>query len=186
VAVEVELTAVLPDPDRVRTELDRRAKPESSVYADTYYDRPDLSMDADGYELRVRTISTSTSSRIVLTYKEPAVEIGSKPEHETIVADADVLRTIFTGLGLVEAITFEKHCDNYRFAAGGRDLLATVVRIPDLDGQTFLELETMAAHDDVSDAMVIVRDVLHELGVGEEDLTTESYTDRVKATRAGR
>jgi hypothetical protein len=38
-------------------------------------------------------------------------------------------------------VSFEKHCTNYRFRVEGRDLLATVVTVPELDG-TFLELET--------------------------------------------
>ncbi|HKS48073.1 MAG TPA: class IV adenylate cyclase [Amycolatopsis sp.] len=184
-AVEAELTAVLRGPDRVRAELARRAKPETSVHADTYYDRPDHSMDAAGYELRVRTITTGDTRRVVLTYKQPPVEggEGAKPEHETTVAGPDVLHTLFAGLGLVELISFQKHCTNYRFTSQGRDLLATVVRIPELDGQQFLELETMADPDDVPAALGTVRGVLADLGITDADLSTESYTDRVAARR---
>ena len=182
--VEAELTAVLRDPAQVRANLASRATPEPSVYADTYYDRPDHSMDAAGYELRVRTITTGEATCTVLTYKEPAVtDWSAKPEHETAVADPEVMRTIFTTLGLVELIAFTKHCENYRFTAQGRDLLATVVRIPELDGQTFLELETMVEPDDVAAAHAVLRRVLGELGVSPHDLTTESYTDRVAARR---
>lgn len=183
-AIEAELTAELARPEHVRAELARRATPETSVYADTYYDRPDQSMDAAGYELRVRTITTGVTSRVVLTYKQPAVDSsGSKPEHETTVDDPAVLHAIFLGLGLVEHIAFRKHCDNYRFTAHGRDLLATVVQIPELAGQTFLELETMAESDDLPDALNCLRAVLGELGVADDELTTESYTDRVTASR---
>lgn len=184
-AVEAELTAVLARPEHVRAELARRAAPEPSVYADTYYDRPDHSFDAAGYELRVRTITTSGGSRIVLTYKQPALDSsGSKPEHETTVADPAVLHTLFVGLGLVELIAFRKHCENYRFTAQGREVLATVVEIPELDGQTFLELETMAEPDDLAAALSVVRAVLDELGVTDDELSTESYTDLVAARRA--
>jgi adenylate cyclase class 2 len=183
--VEAELTAVVQDPDCVRAALADRADPEHSTYADTYYDRPDNSLDADGYELRVRTVTTGESTRILLTFKEPAVDddSGSKPEHETEIGSAKVVDTILTRLGLVELISFEKHCDNYRFAEGERELLATVVQIPELDGLTFIELETIAEQDDVSAALQVVRDVLGSLGVAENDLTTESYTDRVAARR---
>jgi adenylate cyclase, class 2 len=185
VAIEAELTAELARPERVRAELDRRAQLEASVYADTYYDRPDRSMDTAGYELRVRTITSDTTTRIVLTYKEPAVHrSGSKPEHETTVADPAVMHTIFLGLGLVEHIAFRKHCDNYRFTAHGREMLATVVQIPELVGQTFLELETMTEPADVPEALSALHAVLGELGVADEELTTESYTDRVIARRA--
>ncbi len=183
--IEAELTAELVRPEHVRAELNRRAVPETSVYADTYYDRLDQSMDAAGYELRLRTITTDTTTRVVLTYKQPAVDSsGSKPEHETTVDDPAVLHTIFTGIGLVDVIAFHKHCDNYRFTAHGRDLLATVVRIPELDRQTFLELETMVEPDDVRDALTVLRAVLGELGVAAEELTTEAYTNRVAARRS--
>jgi adenylate cyclase, class 2 len=184
VAVEAELTAVLRDPDHVHAELTKRAQPETSVYADTYYDRPDHSMDRNGYELRVRTITTGDTRRVVLTYKEPAVhDSGSKPEHETTVANPDVLGTLFAGLGLVELIAFEKHCTNYRFTDHGRDLLATVTQIPELDGQTFLELETMTAPSQVPAALTVLHAVLSELDVTDDDLSSESYTDRIAARR---
>lgn len=183
--VEAELTAVVREPEHVRAKLAERADAEHSVYADTYYDRPDHSMDRDGYELRVRTITTGADRRVVLTYKEPPVneESRSKPEHETTVADPDVMGTIFDGLGLVELISLEKHCDNYRFTADGRDMLATVVTIPELNGRTFIELETMTEPDDLKAALASVRAVLDDLGVTEDDAVTESYTDMVANAR---
>jgi adenylate cyclase class 2 len=185
VPVEAELTAVVREPEHVRAKLAERAEAEHSVYADTYYDRPNHSMDRDGYELRVRTITTGDDRRVVLTYKEPPVDeqSRSKPEHETTVADPDVMATIFDGLGLVELISLEKHCDNYRFTADRRDMLATVVTIAELDGQTFIELETMAEPDDLKAALASVRAVLDDLGVTEDDAVTESYTDMVANAR---
>lgn len=185
--VEVELTAIVRDPDQVRAKLASRTEPEHSIYSDTYFDRPDHSMDAAGYELRVRTITTGDDRRVVLTYKEPPVEggEGSKPEHETALADAEVMRTVLIGLGLVELIAFEKYCDNYRFTEQARAILVTVVRIPELDGQTFIEVETTAEPDDVPAALAVVRGVLADLGIGDQDLSTESYTDRVAARRRG-
>jgi len=61
-------------------------------------------------------------------------------------------------------------------------MLATVVTVPELDG-TFVELETMAAEDDVDAALADIRAVLADLGIGEEDLTTEQYTDAVLEAR---
>ncbi len=129
-------------------------------------------------ELRKRSMAE-------VTYKEPPVPggAGSKPEHETTAEDADVLHTILVGIGLVELIAFEKRCENYRFTERGRDLLASVVEIPELPGLTFLELETLAEADDVPDALGLIRAVLGKLGIGERDLSTESYTDRVAASR---
>lgn len=184
--VEAELTAVVRDPGRVRGKLAERARAETSVYADTYYDRPDHSMDRDGYEMRVRTITTGVDRRVVLTYKEPAVDetSGSKPEHETTVGDPVVMATIFKALDLVELIAFEKHCENYRFAEAGLEMLATLVTIPELGGRTFIELETMAEPNDLKPALAAVRAVLDDLGVTEDDAVRESYTDMVAERRS--
>lgn len=183
--IEAELTAVVRRPGHVRAELADRADAEHSVYADVYYDRPDHSMDRDGYELRVRTITTGPDRRVVLTFKEPPADPASrsKPEHETAVGDSAVLAAVFANLGLVELIAFEKHCDNYRFTAHGRDMLATLVTIPELGGQTFIELETMAEPEDLKAALASVRAVLDGLGVSEDDAVERSYTDMVAERR---
>jgi adenylate cyclase class 2 len=186
VPFEAELTAVVTDPDRVRAALSQRAPVEPASYADTYYDYPDLRLEREGYELRVRTVTTATAGRVMLTYKEPPVPggQGAKPEHETTVADAGVLHTMLRGIGLLDVISFTKHCENYRFVERGRELLATLVRVPDLGDQTFIELETAAEPDDVPAALEEVRAVLVDLGVRDDDLTTETYTSRVAAARA--
>jgi len=81
-------------------------------------------------------------------------------------------------------VAFEAaHCANYRFTAKGRDMLATVVTVPEIDG-TFLELETPTGQDDLAAALGDVRAVLGELGIGEDDLITEQYTDAVMRARA--
>jgi adenylate cyclase, class 2 len=182
--IEAELKARVRDPEALKTHLDRRVAGETSVYRDIYYDRPGRELTAEGRELRVRVVDTSGVRRAVLTYKEPAADeaSGSKPEHETKVADAEVVDLILSTLGLEHLVSFEKHCVNYRFSAEGRDMLATMVTVPEIDG-TFIELETMADEHDMSAALGDVRTVLAELGISEEDLTTEQYTDAVMRSR---
>jgi adenylate cyclase, class 2 len=183
--IEAELKARVRDPAALRGRLRRLASEELSVYRDTYYDRPGRELTVQGRELRVRVMETSGVRRAVLTYKEPAADAasGSKPEHETKVADAAVVDDILRALGLEHLVAFEKHCANYRFTAKGRDMLATVVTVPEIDG-TFLELETLADEADLAAALGGVRAVLGELGIGENDLTTEQYTDAVMRARA--
>ena len=72
---------------------------------------------------------------------------------------------------------------NYRFTAQGRDLLATRVTVPELAGQTFIELETLADPGDVDAALDVVRSTLRELGIDDSDLTTQAYTDAVTTRR---
>ncbi|MFJ6540481.1 class IV adenylate cyclase [Streptomyces sp. NPDC091385] len=183
--IEAELKARVHAPEAVMRELDKLAEARVEVYRDTYYDRPDGSLDNAHQELRVRTVHGADSTRTVLTYKGAAVDeaSGSKPEHETGVEDADVAHAILCGLGYVPVIAFEKRCRNYNFTARGREMLATLVRVPEVDG-TFLELETLVDKADVHGALADVRAVLLELGISEDDLTRETYTSAVAAQRA--
>lgn len=70
--------------------------------------------------------------------------------------DPSVVDVMLRGLGLECIVAFEKHCTNYRFAASGRQMLATVARVPELDG-TFIEVETMTHDDDTGAALADVR-----------------------------
>lgn len=186
VAVEAELKALARNPARIHAALSRRAVGECSIYSDRYFDYPDRGWTRQGSELRVRTVTDELGrARALLTFKEPAVDevSGSKPEHETAVENADVLVTVLTALGVKQIIAFEKRCVNYRFTAQGRDLLATVVTVPELAGRTFIELETVADPGDVDAALHVVRSVLRELGIEDSDLTTQAYTDAVASRR---
>ncbi|MFD0413115.1 class IV adenylate cyclase [Streptomyces sp. NPDC127108] len=182
--IEAELKARVHAPEQVVRRLDERATARIEVYRDTYYDRADGSLEEAGEELRVRTVHGADGTRTVLTYKGAVVDegSGSKPEHETRVEDAEQAHAILRGLGYVELIAFEKRCRNYEFEAYGRRMLATLVRVPEIDG-TFLEVETLVGEDHVATALDNVRAVLAELGIGAEDLTLETYTGAVAARR---
>ncbi|MFJ4623051.1 class IV adenylate cyclase [Streptomyces sp. NPDC088812] len=182
--IEAELKARVHAPEAVMRMLDERATARVEVYRDTYYDRPDGSLEKAGEELRVRTVHGADGTRTVLTYKGAAVdeESGSKPEHETAVEDTEAAHAILRGLGHIEAIAFEKRCRNYDFEDRGRRFLATLVRVPELDG-TFLEVETLVDEDEVAAALDDVRAVLADLGIGPQDLTRETYTGAVAAQR---
>ncbi|MFF8658030.1 class IV adenylate cyclase [Streptomyces huasconensis] len=182
--IEAELKARVQEPEHVMAKLDERARARSEVYRDTYFDRPEGTLAAADEELRVRTIHGEDSTRTVLTFKGAAVDpaSGSKPEHETAVEDAEAAHAILRGLGYVEVIAFEKRCRNYNFEAGGRRMLATLVRVPEIDG-TFLEVETLVGEGELGAALDSVRGVLADLGIGEDDLTREAYTDAVARER---
>ena len=55
-------------------------------------------------------VDTGGAQRLLLTYKEPPADeaSGSKPEHETTVADAAVIDVILQALGLERLVSFEK------------------------------------------------------------------------------
>lgn len=182
--IEAEIKARVRDVESVQAALAARSAGQRSKYEDTYYDSADERLSSEGRELRLRTITTGNGRRSLLTYKEPAVDTssGSKPEYETEVADPTVLDSVLRGIGLNELVVLEKRCINYRFESEGRDLLATLVTVPELDG-TFIELETIVPEAELSEALEIVRSTLRQLGIADGDLTAEQYTDAVLATR---
>lgn len=183
-AVEAELKARVGDPDEVRERLRERADERVQIYRDRYFDWPSGSLDGQGYEVRLRSIDTDSVTTTVLTFKEPPVHAGgSKPEHETELADGEPVAALLATLGLVERIAFEKRCRNFPFTEQGRDMLATLVHVPELNG-TFLEVETIVPDEtEVAAGLDAVRAVLGSLGITDGDLTTEKYTDAVAARR---
>lgn len=183
--IEAELKARVADPDALHAALvDRAAEPERATYSDVYLDRAG-ELEAECRELRVRAVDTSTGRRVILTYKGAAVDevTGSKPEHETEVADRDAALAILEGLGYGRTIEFTKECSNYRWSTDGRSVLATVVTVPELDG-TFIEIETMADESELSAALDDLRALLAGRGIPADALTTELYTDAVAAARS--
>jgi adenylate cyclase class 2 len=182
--IEAEIKARLVDPDAVRTRLQTRATGTPETYADTYYDSPDHALSASDRELRIRTITGASHTRHVLTFKGRPVDAAtqSKPETEITVSSADATESILTALGYVPKLSFTKQCINYQLDHEGRHFLATLVTVPEIDGD-FLEVETPSAEDDVDQALAAVRHLLGDLGVYETEWTTDTYTDAVRAAR---
>ncbi|WP_406232728.1 hypothetical protein [Nocardia sp. NBC_01009] len=56
-------------------------------------------------------------------------------------------------LGYQPSISFTKHCANYRFTAAGREMAATIAKVPKIAG-IFLELETLASEEDMAGALL--------------------------------
>jgi adenylate cyclase class 2 len=183
--IEAELKARVRDPDHVRGLLRSRAAERLSTYHDTYYDQPGRSLTREGRELRLRIVDTGEWRRSVLTYKGLVVDpaSGSKTETETEVGDPCAVDAILLALGFAHLVAFDKYCANYAFIEAGREILATMVTVSELDG-TFVEVETMAADaGEFESALAVVRAILRELGITEGDITTELYTDAVMARR---
>jgi adenylate cyclase class 2 len=184
--IEAELKARVMNPESVRQLLIvATGEPEHAEYADTYFDRSN-ELSRESRELRIRTISTTLGVRHILTYKGSVLDeaSGSKAEAETAVEDRDAAESLLSGLGYAPTIAFTKKCENYRLTTvTGRPVLATLVTMPELNG-TFLEVETMAdSETDMRIALDELRVVLLDLGISPSALTTELYTDAVKAAR---
>lgn len=183
--IEAEIKARVRDLERVRQLLRARASEHLARYQDTYYDWPGRRLTRDGRELRVRVIEAEGQRRCLLTFKDPAVDAdtGSKPETETQLSDPAAADQILLSLGLERLVAFEKRCANYTFNASGRQILATLVTVPELD-DTFIEVETLISDAaGLPEALTAVRSVLDDLGIPAQDHTTELYTDAVMRRR---
>jgi adenylate cyclase, class 2 len=182
--IEVELKARLTDPDITVGRLRERAGGETSTYQDTYYDWPDRRLEEAGrQELRLRIIETDTDARCVWTFKGAMLDAASTPEYETAVADAEAARAILTALGLEPIISYTKLCENFRFSFNGSQIVATVVRVPEIEG-VYLETETLVPDsEDTSAARDTILGLLTELGLSEGDLEPTFYIDLVRADR---
>lgn len=175
----------VPDRDSVVGWLAGQATGEPSAYRDSYYDWPDGSLEREGRkELRVRVVHRAGGSRVLVTFKAPMLDSTSTPEYETNVADAESMDAILRGLGLTHTIAYEKRCINYVFRHQDHAITATVVDVPELPDDTFLEVEALVGNDDdTGDALAAIRSVLGELGLS-DDLVEEFYIDMVRRQRA--
>jgi adenylate cyclase, class 2 len=186
-AIEVELKVRVPDRDSVVGWLAGQATGELSTYRDTYYGWPDGALERDGRkELRIRVIDHAGESLGLVTFKAPMLDSTSTPEYETTVADAESMDAILRGLGLAHVIAYEKHCINYRFQHEGHAITATVVEVPELPDDTFLEVEALVSDgENTGDALAAIRSVLSQLGLSDDDREDQFYIDMVRRQRAG-
>jgi adenylate cyclase, class 2 len=183
VIIEAELKARVRDPEALKRDLGRLARGEPGTCYNVCYDTPDGALSGSGRELRVRLIDAGDVPRTVLTCKDRAAGEASQPKpDETTVASGGVIDVILSGLGPVHLAEFEKQCVTCQFTSSGRDMLATTVTVPGIDG-TFIEMQTPAREEDLETARGALRDALAVLGIGEDDLTTDTYTGAVLRAR---
>ena len=131
-AVEAELKALVRNPDRIHSALSRRAVGKYSTYSDRYFDYPDRAWNRCGNGA-VRCSPSKNQPWIQPADRNPSMRRPSRMPK---------CWSCSPHWGVEQIVAFEKRCVNYRFTAQGRDLIATVVTVPELAGQTFIELET--------------------------------------------
>lgn len=182
--IEVELKAKVTNPAAVLGHLRQWADGDVSTYTDTYYDFEDHRLTRAGRkELRLRIVDRPSGRRALWTFKGAMLDHASTPEWETEIADPPAADAILTGLGLRPLISYTKRCENFRFTAHGRQILATLVTVPEING-TFLEVETLVPDGSArADALDAVRAVLTDLEIIDADLEPTFYIDLVLARR---
>lgn len=157
----------------VRDELeDRGADLVGSItQRDTYYDAPTRDFAETDEALRIRREEREGESRAKLTYKGPLVGESSKTreEHETGVADGELMGSILDSLGFVPVETVEK--DRERFSLEG--YAVTLDRVVGLG--EFVEIETEVPEGEVDSAREGIVRTAESLGLDPAEEIRTSY-----------
>lgn len=183
---EAEIKWVVDDRSGVREALNSYASPREETYRDEYFVHPAVVPPGSPREFRVREIRRpGAASRSLLTFKDRVVdaESGSKREHEVAVAEPGALSAMLRAMGFDLDISLTKNCENWEFTHEGREVLATLVSVPELSGH-FLEIETLASvESDVAGCLAGLRRLASDLGLRRADETTAAYTESVREAR---
>jgi len=185
---EVELKATLKDFNSIREVIesyDLKSK-EELFYESIYFDSNN-ELTNSHRELRLRCIKDRHSSIIKnqITYKDPPFDESSrsKPEIEIKINDLEKSISLLNKLGYEIFLRFEKNCTNYELEYQGLDLLITIAFVEELD-QHFIEVESPTTdNNEIKHRFTIIKSFLMEIGIKDEDLTNEYYTEAILKKR---
>ena len=186
---EVELKAVLKNIERTITAIEtfEIISKEEVIYNSIYFDI-DNKLTVDHKELRLRIIRDPKFETIknVLTYKDPPFDIfsRSKPEVEIEISSSADGIEILKNLGFQIMLRFEKKCTNIILLHQETELFITIAYVSELE-QSFIEVESPTENlQDIDHRFNIVRDFLTQIGIKDEDLTNEYYTEAIIKKRS--
>ena len=188
---EVELKAIIKDFEGIKSIIesyDLKSK-EELIYESIYFDSND-ELTNSSRELRFRNIKDrqSTTIKNLITYKDPPFDVfsRSKPEIEIEIDDLEGSIALFQKLGYEIILRFEKECTNYRLEFKGLNLLATLAYVQELD-QYYIEVESPTKNEkEFEQRFTIIKLFLSEIGIKDEDLTNEYYTEAILKFRSNK
>ena len=184
---EAELKALVKDERKLLDALrDLGACAEAeAIYDDRYFDKASGELRASQRELRIRRVFKNQTEECLLTAKLAPFDAAtrSKQEFEISLREPDIAEDILKTIGFNLDIALRKECRNFRFSFNNRNILATLAHIREL-GKTFIELESLVPdQNETPNALNTLEHVLDKLCIPREDLTSEYYTDAVRASR---
>ncbi len=186
---EVELKAILKNKKSITATIesyDFSSKEELS-YESIYFDSNNTLSNSQR-ELRLRCIKDKRSSIIknLITYKDPPFDVfsRSKPEIEIEINDLEKSIALLKKLGYEICLRFEKKCINYKLEYQGLELLITLAFVEEL-GQNFIEVESPTSDEkEFEHRFSIIKSFLSEIGIKDEDLTNQYYTEAILKNRS--
>lgn len=182
---EVELKARIKDIENLQSKLNvLSTSTEVAIYEETYFNN-EHNLVAQEKELRLRLIHKNATKSVALTYKDPPFDSTSKskPEIEVSISDYQDALKLFTNLGFIIDIQFQKHCLIYRFDWHGLAIALTIADVPEL-GAIFVEIETLvAAKKDTPEAFKKLYALMTDLDIPKSAITNEYYSDAIRSSR---
>jgi adenylate cyclase class 2 len=178
--VEIELKAHVADPGAVRRALDRFAKPLGAVEKrDQYWKltRP----GAPPVQVRLRTETTATAVRQVVTYKRKEVRTDAagtafevNQEEEFSLGAGEPFLRLLSDIGFAPAFQKVKHVEQWRAGKA----LAELCEVPPLG--FFLEIEVLSETDDaatVEEGRAELEEVLAGAGISRDNIEKRYYSE---------
>ena len=149
------------------------AEPISTVkQTDVYVNHPTRDFAETDEALRLRSIYTEDDNEsVILTYKGPrqARSTKTRKELEVDVSPFETLQTILDVLGFTAVSTVVKTRRTYEWAG-------CLICLDDVEGLgEFVEVEAHGEFSDIAEAETAVKRMIDRLGIGTEQLTTQSY-----------
>ena len=143
---------------------------------DTYYQHPQRDFAETDEALRIRAVrncSASKESHHQLTYKGPVLDSASKTrrEVETDVSDGAAMSTILENLSFEPVATVSKRREQWDLE-GATVCLDAVANLG-----SFVEIEVRVEEDDIKVGSEIANELLVDLGVAADSVTTDSYLE---------
>ena len=167
--LEVEVKARVDDLDAIEGKLGPMGFElvgEEEHY-DVYFGHPSRDFGETDEALRLRTITKGGKERMVLTYKGPKVDPGTKTREEAEVEVVADPTRLLEGVGFEQVITIGKVRRKYKKG----DLEVCLDRVPGLG--SFVEIECMSR--ELDEARDRVMALAKELGL--EELERLSYLE---------
>ncbi|MDY6958468.1 MAG: class IV adenylate cyclase [Halobacteriota archaeon] len=172
--IEVEVKVRLSH-DGIETKLDDIGAKfsGSEEQIDVYYGAPHRDFSATDEALRIRTVTSGSISKDIITYKGPKIDSESKTREEVEVGidDKVVMDRMLTLLGFSKVYEVSKTRRNYRIG----DIMISLDDVKGLG--SFMEVEISCDGDDFSTQKNMVFSILNKLGYKRGDVIRTSYLE---------
>ena len=161
---------------------------EPVTESDLFFQHPsrDFVQTDEALRLRKRELPDGTLEH-TLTYKGPKIDTSTKTRHEieTPITEPERWESMLVALGFRQWASVEKFRRRMKLMVDSRSIEITLDTLPALpeSRRLFLEVETLAAVDELDECRTLILDIASQLELGEQ--IQDSYLKLVQDYRTG-